>query len=314
MKTLASVLLVLAAMACADEPQPAAGPAQIVRHLNLPYHKIDQVDPNLLSLDVYAPAKAKDAPVMVMIHGGGWAIGDKANRGLIEGKVPWFTRRGWVFVSVNYRLSPQVRHPEHVRDVARALAWVHEKIQPLGGDPSRIFVMGHSAGAHLAALVAIDPSYLKAHDKPLSILKGVILLDGAGYDIPTHLAMGAGPMLRRMYVRAFTDDARKQRQASPITHVAQGQGIPPFLIIHVASRRASGKRSEDLARKLKQAKVPAEVFAAQGQTHRTINTDFGKKDHKATRRAEKFLRGCLEAIARARREAEAKESEEGSED
>ncbi len=287
MKTATVAVVLLAAGVCLAEDTPE--PPEVRRHLNLPYHKVEGVDPNLLSLDIYAPKDARNLPVMVMIHGGGWAFGDKANKGLMDRKVPWFASRGWVLASVNYRLSPKVQHPVHVQDVAKALAWLGENIGRYGGDPEQIYLMGHSAGAHLAALVAIDETYLQAHGRKLSMLKGVVLLDGAGYDIPTHLQSTAGPMLRRMYVRAFTDDEAKQRQASPISHVQAGKDIPPFLIIHVANREASRKQSEALAKALVEAKVPGRTFAAEGENHRSVNRDFGKKDHKVTAKTWKFL-------------------------
>jgi acetyl esterase/lipase len=123
---------------------------------NIPYIVIAGVDPNLLSLDVYAPAKAKDLPVVLMIHGGGWANGDKANRDVGTNKARYFTAQGYVYVSINYRLSPAVQHPTHIEDVASAVSWVLENIATYGGDPARLTLMGHSAGAHLLLVSAPD--------------------------------------------------------------------------------------------------------------------------------------------------------------
>ena len=107
----------------------------LVRHLDVPYATIEGVDPKLLSLDLYAPQNAGRQPVMVMIHGGGWRNGDKANAGMTRTKVPFFVGRGYVYVSINYRLSsaPDVKHPLHVQDVAAALAWVHDHVAEYGG-------------------------------------------------------------------------------------------------------------------------------------------------------------------------------------
>jgi acetyl esterase/lipase len=110
-------------------------------------------------LDVYSPKGAKDLPVVLWIHGGGWQAGDKKD---VQLKPRAFTDKGFVFVSTNYRLLPDVDMGAIVRDVARAVGWVHGHVAEHGGDPKRLFVMGHSAGAQLAALVCTDDRYLKA--------------------------------------------------------------------------------------------------------------------------------------------------------
>ena len=110
-------------------------------------------------LDVYSPDGAEDLPVLFWIHGGGWQAGDKSNVGL---KPKGLTERGFVFVSTNNRLLPEVTMDVLTRDVAKSLEWVHRSIAKYGGDPKRIFVGGHSAGAQLAALICTDDRYLKA--------------------------------------------------------------------------------------------------------------------------------------------------------
>ena len=107
---------------------------------------------------------------------GGWQAGDKTS---VQIKPRIFTERGYVFVSTNYRLWPHVEMEELIRDVAKSLGWVHKNISQHGGDPQRIFVMGHSAGAQLAALISIDDRYLKAEGVPMSALKGCVPVDGA---------------------------------------------------------------------------------------------------------------------------------------
>ncbi|HUG18852.1 MAG TPA: alpha/beta hydrolase, partial [Planctomycetaceae bacterium] len=109
-------------------------------------------------LDIYTPDDAKNLPVVFWIHGGGWQTGDKTS---VQLKPRVFTERGYVFVSTNYRLLPHVEMDVLTRDVAMSLGWVHKNIAKHGGDPKRIFVMGHSAGAQLAALICIDDRYLK---------------------------------------------------------------------------------------------------------------------------------------------------------
>jgi acetyl esterase/lipase len=154
------------------------------------YAATEGVDSKAQSLDLYLPGTPGPHPVMVMVHGGGWRLGDKANRAMWKDKAPHFHREGWVYISVNYRLSNGEGlppHPVHVQDVAKALAWVHNNIKQHGGDSEQIYLMGHSSGAHLAALVSTDERRLAAEGKKLSIIKGTICLDTAGYDIEKYL-------------------------------------------------------------------------------------------------------------------------------
>ena len=118
----------------------------------------------------------------------------------------------------------------------------------------------------------------------------MILLDGAGYDIPRQIGQAMLPWLRAMYTNVFTEDEVTQRDASPITHVARGKGIPPFLILHVASRRDSRAQSDGLAAKLREAGVEAKVVPAEGKTHLTINRELGEPDDTPTKEVFEFLR------------------------
>jgi acetyl esterase/lipase len=257
--------------------------------IDIPYAVTEGVDPNLLSLDVYAPSGAKDLPVILMIHGGGWANGDKANRDVGINKANYFTSLGYIYVSINYRLSPDVQHPAHIEDVASAVSWVLENIGDYGGDPSRVTVMGHSAGAHLAALVSTDESYLAAHGHSLSELSGVILLDGAGYDIPSALNDLYQPgRLTKMYTDAFDTDPAVWADASPVIHVAAGKGIPPTLILYTG-REAAVAESDELAGVLKVAGVPVWRYLAEDKTHASINRDIGKSGDEVTEQIRLFL-------------------------
>src|SRR5215213_4086869 len=119
-------------------------------------------------LDVYAPAGAKNLPVVFWIHGGGWQAGNKSMVGV---KPKAFMDAGFVFVSINYRLLPTVDMAALTSDVATALGWVLQKIAAYGGDPNRLLVMGHSAGGQLAALMCTDEKYVKAAGFSLAAIK-----------------------------------------------------------------------------------------------------------------------------------------------
>lgn len=239
-------------------------------------------------LDLYAPANPTNAPVMVYMHGGAWKIGDKR---AVHKKADFFNAKGWIFISTNYRLLPDGRHPNNVDDVAKAIAWTHDNIRNGGGNPDAIFIMGHSAGAHLVALVATDERPLKKAGKDLSVIKGVIPLDTQAYDIPALMEERAS----RVYQDVFSEDPAVWRDASPITHVAKGKNIPPFLICYSRgmARRPNPKRPQQanaFAVKLEAAGIHAEVVDASDRDHGEINKWFGKPDdQKVTGVANQFL-------------------------
>jgi acetyl esterase/lipase len=251
--------------------------------LNIRYARMSGVDPTLLSLDIYRPksslanAQQTNKPVVVMIHGGGFRGGDKGNVSQGRQKSSFFTGHGFVYVSVNYRLSPGVQHPAHVEDVAKALAWIINNIASYGGDPKRIFLMGHSAGAHLAALVTADEAYLNKLGKSPAMLSGVILLDSAGYDIPAKLDLSDGPLTRPLAEGAFGKDRQTWIQASPVQYVKRGKILPSFLVFYT-DRKPAEAISKEFVEALQEAKTPAAAVLAKGKTHRTINRDIGKPE------------------------------------
>ena len=240
-------------------------------------------------LDVYTTDDAKDWPIMVWIHGGGWKQGDKAG---VQSKPVAFIDHKSVFVSINYRFIPDVTVKEMAGDVAKAIRWVHDHAAEIGGDPNKIYIAGHSAGAHLAALVAVEESYLKAEGMSLTDLKGCVPVDTAVYDIAAQLK-SVQAIRARTYHPVFGDDPAIQTKLSPITHVLQGKGIPPFLILHVADRPDSTAQSNAFAKALKDAGVSASTFPAEGKNHGSINVDLGKADDKPTAALFDFLKSTL---------------------
>jgi acetyl esterase/lipase len=244
-------------------------------------------------LDIYSPKGAKNLPVVFWIHGGGWQTGDKKD---VQIKPQAFNDRGFVFVSTNYRLLPAVDMATIVRDVTRAVRWVHDHIAEYGGDPKRLFVMGHSAGAQLAALLCTDDRYLKAEGVPLADVKGCVPVDGDTYDVPaiietaeTRWRVHGLPRAKFGHREKFGNDPARHRDFSAVTHVARGKGIPPFLILHVAGHPDTTAQAQRLGNVLKEAGVPVRVFGAQETTHNKINADLGRADDPATRALFAFL-------------------------
>lgn len=240
----------------------------------------------LQKLDVYEESRHSPQPVMVFVHGGGWSEGDK---GTHFRKGTFFVREGFVYVTLNYRLAPAAHHPAPAEDVASALAWVHSHIHLYGGDPQRIFLMGHSAGAQLAALVAIDAKLLGAHKLQNDFLRGVILLDGSGYDLVTRIPSSRG-WSREMFVGAFGLDPAVWKDASPARHVEKGHRYPPFLLFHIESRKASRQQAREFAQRLTEAGAKAEVVSVAGRNHVSIVRRLGLGEDPVARRLLRFIR------------------------
>jgi acetyl esterase/lipase len=205
-----------------------------------------------------------------------------------------------VFVSTNYRLLPTVDMGTIVRDVAKAVRWTHDHVAEYGGDPNRLFVMGHSAGAQLAALICTDDRYLKAEGLSPGIVKGCVPVDGDTFDVPAIIATAEArwkahglPPAKFGHREKFGNDSAKHKDFSAVTHVAKGKGIPPFLILHVAGHPDTTAQAQRLRNVLKDAGVPATVFGARETTHNKLNADLGRPDDPATKALFAFLANAL---------------------
>jgi acetyl esterase/lipase len=272
---------------------PAAARAQDVKR-DIPY-----ADPphERQVLDVYSPKGAKDLPVVFWIHGGGWQAGDKKD---VQLKPQAFADKGFVFVATNYRLLPNVDMGTLVRDVAKAAGWVYDHVAEHGGDPKRLFVMGHSAGAQLAALLCTDERYLKAEGVPLSAVRGCVPVDGDTFDVPAIIETAEArwrahglPPAKFGHREKFGNDPAKHKDFSAVTHVAKGKDIPPFLILHVSGHPDVTAQAQRLGNVLKEAGLPVRVFGARETTHTRINADLGKPDDPATKAVFEFLDAAL---------------------
>jgi acetyl esterase/lipase len=209
----------------------------------------------------------------------------------VQKKPRAFADRGFVFVSVNYRLLPKATIKQMAQDVAKAIRWIHDHARDYGGDPDRILVMGHSAGAQLAALVCTDERYLKAEGLSFAVLKGCVPVDGDTYDVPMQIR--TVEKRRADIYRIKFGDEKMQKELSPVTHVAGGKHIPPFLILHVADHPETRAQSQRLAKALQAAGVPARAYPAAGKNHTTINADLGLSGDRPTQAVFAFLAEVL---------------------
>ncbi len=250
------------------------------------------VDP-LQMLDFWPAQSAETpAPLVVFVHGGGWTRGSKDNASGAW-KAPHYTGTGYAYAAINYRLVPGVTVEDQAADVAASLRYLIDHAAALGIDPQRIVLMGHSAGAHLVALVGTDERYLRAAGLSFASLKGVIPIDSAAYDVPRQIKNG-GNFMHDTYVEAFGSDLTRQRVLSP-TLQAGRPNAPAFLLIHV-QRKDGIAQNEALEAGLRKAGTPVTRHGFPGEGlmgHMTINRRLGDPAYAATPVVDAWLKQRL---------------------
>jgi hypothetical protein len=277
--------------------KPASTCASSTAPTTVVYKTVVGVDPNLLSLDIYPPAPACAAPVVMWVHGGGYALGDKKNQ--VTDKVRLFNEHGWLFVSVNYRLTRpgapgSAQYPDHYLDVASAVAWVHANIAQYGGDPSQIALLGHSAGADIVANVVTNPAYLGQYGLGLDTVTCAGPLDTEGFDKPQAGADdpdGEQPQ----WQRSLGNNPSYLTETSATLQVKEGIGIPPMIGVVRGTPRRQLIETQFLAR-LRTAGIDATTIDARMLTHQQVNTQIGAPgDTVMTGPVVTFLRSCFAA-------------------
>ena len=187
-------------------------------------------------LDVYAPGGgARQAPVLLQVHGGGWVIGNKREQALPL--MNYLAARGWVCVAANYRLSPRATFPEHLIDLKCALRWIRENIADFGGDPLFVAASGGSAGGHLSSMLALtagDPAYQPGFEEVDTSLRACVPFYGV-YDLTNQHGLQAQPGIDKFFARvvikrSFVEEPEVFRDASPMHRIHAD--APPFFVIH----------------------------------------------------------------------------------
>jgi acetyl esterase/lipase len=240
----------------------------------------------LQTLDFW-PGSTVRAPLVVFVHGGGWSRGDKR---MMQGsdKLRRWQAQGYAVASLNYRLVPDATVEQQAADVAAALALLDARF-----DPERIALVGHSAGAHLVALVGTDPAYLRGAGLSFADIAGIVPLDGAAYDVAAQLEDGPR-IMQRTYRQAFGGGQARQERLSP-TAQAGPPNAAAFLILH-ADRDDGARQSAALAEALRRAGATAELRGFEGKGlrgHMEINRRLGDPDYPATAVVDRFLAEVL---------------------
>jgi acetyl esterase/lipase len=218
-------------------------------------------------MDVYLPAHAEHAPVIFMVHGGGWRRGDKAAENVVKNKVTRWVAQGYVFISVNYRMLPEADPVMQADDVARALAVAQSRAATWGGDPDKFILMGHSAGAHLVALLSAAPSRAQAQGARPWL--GTVALDSAAVDVAQIMRRRH----MRLYDEAFGKDEAFWKSASPIQQLS-AEAKPMLLVCSTTRRDKPCDAAHAFADQAAALGVRAEV-SGQALSHGEINHNLG---------------------------------------
>ncbi len=219
------------------------------------------------TIEIYSPPHAQGAPVIVMVHGGGWRIGDKNVRGTVENKLKHWLPQGFVVVSIDYRMLPDAPVDVQARDVAAAVAYVEAHAGDWGADGNRLILMGHSAGAHLVSLLSADPARVTAAGG--HVWRGTVVLDSAALDV-AHVMTAKHP---KLYDDAFGNDPAFWASVSPTAQLKPG-AVPMMLVCSLKRPDDSCGQSGAFAERLKAIGMDAPVVP-QPLTHMEINNNLG---------------------------------------
>jgi acetyl esterase/lipase len=271
------VLLVGIGLGCATRggvgSNDATSTDQIKVVKDLVYYQGKAFDKDSHILDLYLPKGKTNFPVLFFVHGGGYFGGDKsdaANVGMA------MAGSGIGVVSINYRLYPKAGHPGIIYDVARAFSWTVKNIAKYGGDKRSIFTAGHSAGGHLATIIATNKRFLKRHDLTLRSIRGAIGIDGVYRMTKTRVR------------RIFAENEEVRKDSSPIYNVSSS--TPVHLILFAENEFEDlGKQARDYAAEIKKHDRPVRLVKADGRNHGTLMSKIGSRGDEATKEIKAFI-------------------------
>lgn len=231
------------------------------------------------TLDVYLPSAPKNAPIIIMVHGGAWKIGDKDSSRVVTNKVNRWVSNGAIFVSVNYRLLPEADPLKQAEDVASAIAYVQSHASEWGGDTNKIVLMGHSAGAHLVSLISAD--YTKYHG--LKPWLGTVSLDSAAMDVVSIMSTKH----YGFYDEAFGSDKAYWESASPYYRLGSSS-LPLLMVCSTVRPDKPCNDAEHLGQKANGMSIKTQILP-QPLKHGEINEQLGL-DNDYTRKVEEFMK------------------------
>jgi acetyl esterase/lipase len=234
--------------------------------------------------DVYLPDERNSAPIIVMIHGGDWTSGDKEDPDVAEAKAGYWVAKGYIFVSINYRLLPKKDPLIQAADVALAIASVQKNADNWGADKNKLILMGTGAGGHLAALLSSNPSL--ASDQGASVWAGAVVLETSALNIPAIMATSHDPV----YDTAFGTNNEFWEDSSP-TNLLSSTGLPMLVVCSAESADNTCAKANAFAQAANSAGVHITV-SPQALTSSEVNSRLGVSSS-YTNTVENFIESTL---------------------
>lgn len=241
------------------------------------------------TMDVYLPPDVKQAPVIMMVHGGAWKTGDKGARSVVHNKVKRWVKKGFIFISINNRLMPNAKPLAQADDVRAALAFAQNHAKDWGGDPSQFILIGHSAGAHLVSLVSTMPAL--AASQGVSKWLGTIAIDSAAYDVDVVMR---AEKPKRFYQQAFGDNPTYWKLSSPLYQM-QKKTVPFLAVCSTQRKDGACEQAEQFVQKAMSVGSIATVLPVD-LSHRKVNSQLGK-DNAYTHAVERFMKKLSAKVA-----------------
>ena len=286
--------------AVADTEQPTTTTLQ-----DLVYSNPSEPDSATNRLDLYQREGTEPQPLVLLVHGGSWVGGDKANfADAAPHFIPWWIAQGYTVAAVNFRLASRLGEPltvspkEQVADIAHALAWLHAHADDYGLLPQDTVLVGYSSGAHLVALLGADDTYLEAAGVPHERLAATISLDVHAYDVPYALSLMVGSEVERnipLIQHLFGSTEEEQMSASPIAFV--DNRVAPAMMVSVDAEPDQpgthgyivDQTARHYAAALQAAGHRAQTFHDPSESHESLAMGFGAADDAVTQQVEAFL-------------------------
>lgn len=278
-----SMLLALLALGMAAAAQEQ--PFRVERDIY--YGDPARPDRAFQSLDVYWQDNDTRRPVMLYVHGGGWAFGDKAE---VHSKPRFFVPRGMALVSMNYRPRWDYKVYHQLEDIVSVIGWIRDNAEQYGFDPKRLILMGHESGAHLVSLIGTDERYLQSAGLSLSAVHNVVAIDTISFDIP-RLMNGLGSFVQKRHHRViFGEDPRVWSALSPITHIEKGKELPIFALLYPSQNKISDTQTRAFAKRLSEAGANSIMIPGNEKTTASIDEELGRPGDTPTQALITFIR------------------------